>query len=173
MRELKNGMDFDDPHGIRTTRIPVDLSTGTQVKIRYFSLPVEAGDYLEIEAELDVTNDTGRGPGETRINVGMGWMLWYYDANAPAAERPGTWKQIGTSRGMNVLPAVHHLAVDIERDLDVPADWPPGHQMGIALMADAHSTAWNVNGGGEALTVEPYGRLQVTRYRNDPEVPAP
>lgn len=173
-RTLSNGEDFTDPFGIRATKIPVDLSTGTPVKVRYYALPVQAGDYLKVHGALDVTNDAGRDTVKgIRYTVGIGISLWYYDASAPTTPvdlRAASWRQIGDSRGMNVTVDLHHLAMDIDAEVTVPADWTPGHQIGVVLRADAHSTAWNKNSptGGDWIDVEDHGCLTVTRYRDSP-----
>lgn len=173
-RTLNLGEDFTDTFGLRTTKIPVDLSTGTPVKVRYYAMPVQAGDYLKVHAEIDVTNDAGRDTAKgIRYTVGIGVSLWYYDASAPTTPvdlRAASWRQIGDSRGMNCTVDLHHLAMCISGTLTIPADWQPGHSAGIVLRADAHSTAWNSNSatGGDFITVEDHGCLDVTRYRDTP-----
>jgi hypothetical protein len=173
-RKLENGEDFTDTYGLRTRKIPVDLSSGTPVKVRYFALKVEPGDYLKVHAEIDVTNDAGR---ETtkgiRYTVGVGISLWWYNASiatTPVDLRTPTWKQIGASRGMNCTVDLHHLAMDITGEVTIPDDWPVGHSAGICLRADAHSTRWNANDpdGGDWVDIENHGGLTVTRYRASP-----
>ena len=172
-RELRNGVGFTDEYGLRTTKIPVDETAGTPVKVRLYAVPVQAGDYLKIRAEIDVTNDAGRYTDSgKRYTVGVGISLWRYDANAPTTPtdlRTPTWTQIGTSRGMNVTVDLHHLSMGISETWTVPEDWPEGHQAGIVLRADAHSTKWNANSasGGDWLDIENHGGLDVTRYRDD------
>lgn len=157
---------FWDDYGRRTTGIPVDLSSDTPVTIRLFTVPVLAGDILVIDGEVNVTNDVGRDPakGLTRYTCGIGCHLWIYDANEPAITRPATWVKIG-SQGENVTVDGHHLVMNIRRPYVVPAGWQAGHQIGVVLQADAHSTAWNANGGGEKITVENNGVLMCTRNR--------
>lgn len=173
-RKLENGEDFTDTFGLRATKIPVDLSTGTPVKVRYFALPVLAGDYLKIHAEIDVTNDAGRNTTKgIRYTVGIGISLWWYNASAPTTPvdlRALSWQQIGGSRGMNCPVDLHHLAMCISGELSIPADWQAGQSAGVVLRADAHSTAWasNSTAGGDWIDVEDHGGLWVTRYRDSP-----
>lgn len=173
-RTLSNGEDFTDTFGLRVDKIPVDLSTGTPVKVRLYAMPVQAGDYLKVHGAIDVTNDAGRYTTKgIRYTVGIGISLWYYDANAPTTPvdlRTPSWRQIGASRGMNVTVDLHHLAMDIDGTLTIPDDWQDGHQAGIVLRADAHSTAWNKNSptGGDWIDIEDHGCLDVVRYRNTP-----
>lgn len=170
-RRLTNGEAFSDPTGLRTTRIPVDLSALTPVRLRAYALPVQAGDYLRIHAELDVTNDAGR-PTATgiRYTVGIGAALWWYNPNLPTTPvdlRADSWRLIA-SRGMNCTVDMHHLAMCISGELTIPDDWEPDRQVGIALRVDAHSTQWNANSkaGGDYVTAEDRGELSVIRYRD-------
>lgn len=174
-RALSNGQDFPDTFGLRATKIPVDLSTGTPVKVRYVLLPgTVGGDYLKVRGEIDVTNDAGRNTAKgIRYTVGIGISLWLYDASAPVTPvdlRTPSWRQLGDSRGMNVTVDLHHLAMDITATYTIPDDWPAGHVPCVVLRADAHSTQWNVNSptGGDWIDIEDHGCLEVARYRDDP-----
>lgn len=165
-----------DPQVVATT-LPVDMATNSFRTVLRLALPVLPGDVLDIYADARVTNDVGREAlTDRRYIVGIGYSLWAYNASAPSgAIRDATWKQIDSPMGENVTPDVHHLALNIGRVLRVPATWVPGDQMGIALRADAHSTGWATNGGGEAITVDPYGTLIVRRWTTPepaPEEPA-
>jgi hypothetical protein len=172
-RTLSNGEDFVDTFGLRVKKIPVDLSTGTPVKVRYVLLPgTVAGDYLKVHAEIDVTNDAGRDTTKgIRYTCGIGISLWLYDASAPTTPvdlRTPSWRQLGDSRGMNVTVDLHHLAMCISAEYTIPDDWQAGHQPCVVLRADAHSTSWNVNSptGGDWVDVEDHGGLTVARYRD-------
>lgn len=147
--------------------LPVGLSSSNyRTMLRLPSgIPVVAGDVLDLYADGKVTNDVGRGSGETRYVIGVGYHLWYYDASAPSgAIRDATWRLIGKTMGENATLDGHHLALNIGRMLKVPADWAPGHVMGIAFRACAMSTAWNSNGGDDVLTVDAEGCLVVRRW---------
>ena len=174
-RKLSNGEDFVDTFGLRATKIPVDLSTGTPVKVRYILLPgTVAGDYLKVHAELDVTTDAGRyTSAANRYTVGVGISLWLYDASAPTTPvdlRTPSWRQIGKSRGQNVTVSLHHLGMCISGEYTIPEDWQVGHVPCVVLRADAHSTSWNLNSsnGGDWIDVEAQGGLTVARYRDSP-----
>lgn len=173
-RKLENGEDFTDTFGLRTRRIPVDLSPGTPVKVRWYLLDVQAGDYLKVRGELDVTNDAGRyTTKKKRYTVGIGGLLRYYNASAPTTPidlRAQSWRNIGRARGMNCTVDMHHLALDVFGEVTIPADWPPGNKACIVLLADAHSDAWNSNSptGGDWVDIEDHGGLNVTRYRDSP-----
>ena len=174
-RMLSNGEDFPDTFGLRATKIPVDLSSGTPVRVRHVLLPgTVAGDHVKVHAEIDVTNDAGRNTAVgKRYTVGIGISLWWYDASAPTTPvdlRTPTWKQIGDSRGMNCTVDLHHLAMCISGDFTVPDGWQDGHQPCVVLRADAHSTAWASNSptGGDWIDIEDHGQLVATRYRADP-----
>lgn len=160
---------FYDELGVRTRKIPVDLSTSTQVLIRYVIVPVKPGDMLIAYGEVNVTNDVGRAsPDHVRYNVGIGTSLHRYDGHAQAgAVRAATWERLAIT-GENVTPSGHHLTQNIMAPwVRVPDDWPEGHSAVIALMVDAHSTGWDDNYplGGEHITVEQHGSAIVWRYR--------
>lgn len=174
-RTLDNGVKFVDEFGLRASKIPVDLSPGTPVTVRYVLLPgTVAGDYLEVRAELDVTNDAGRYTTKgIRYTAGIAPSLWLYNASAPVTPvdlRTPSWRKLGQARGMNCTVDLHHLAMDITADYTIPADWPAGNQPCVVLRADAHSDKWNANSstGGDWIDVEAHGGLTVTRYRDTP-----
>lgn len=144
--------------------IPVDLSTGTpKLLYRVVTGPLSPGDHLDIKAEARVTNDVGV-PGGTRYTIGVGWHLWAYSYTDPARSA-GPWWRISHYMGDNVDATRHHMPLHISRLYRVPDDWPAGHRMVINLRADAHSTAWEANGGGDLLTVDDgYGQIIVKRW---------
>ena len=155
--------------GLYTTNEPVptvlkvDLSTATWATILRVVVPAQAGDVLDVSAWFKVTNDLG-------YNVGVGAHLWAYDVDDGAVSpRPAdTWWRLDEdagSVGMNVTPDLHHLTLPVAVPYVVPADWPAGHRITIALRADAHSTAWKA---GHTLTVDKVGRLTVRRYTPAP-----
>lgn len=151
--------------------LPIDLATTTWRTVYRVICPCQPGDVFRVHGEVRVTNDAGRDPGETRYTVGVGYHLWYYDlddtSGVPLAER---MVKFGDSDGDNVDPVRHHMPGDITRWLKVPADWPVdpltglGHRVVLVLRADAHSTAWEANGGGEVLTVDRYGLIDALRW---------
>ena len=146
---------------LRTTSIPVDLTPSTPRPLYLVVTgPLSPGDQLDISADARVTNDCGR-PSGTRYTVGVGWHLWCYQYVGPGINT-GTWSRISHSQGANVTPDGHHLDLHISRLHTVPGDWPAGGRMVVVLQADAHSTAWQKNGGDDCLTVDTgYGQLIV------------
>ncbi|MDX5566908.1 hypothetical protein PYK79_31750 [Streptomyces sp. ID05-04B] len=160
---------------LEATGIPVDLSAGTGVRLLRAILPDPTlpGDVLDISWKVGVTNNAGY-PNGTRFTIGVGAHLFAYPYPDPAgwANRQELLDENGDQIlvGMNVTPDVHHLALAASISWRVPADWG-GSRMGLALVVDAHSTAWKVNGGNDILTVEPgYAQLRVHRW-TDP-IPA-
>lgn len=157
--------------------IPIDLSAATGVRLLRTILPDPTlpGDVLDISWKLGVTNNAGVGiPNGKRYTVGIGVHLFAYPYNDPNgwANRFELLDEDGEQilTGMNVTPDTHHLALGASLSWRVPASWG-GSRMGLALVVDAHSSAWNSNGGGDVITVEPgYAQLRVHRW-TDP-VPA-
>jgi len=135
------------------TTLPVDLPTDTWRTMLRIVVPVVPGDVLDVDARARVTNDCG-------YVIGVGWHLWAYDTDSGLGSA-GPWWRIGPSSGDNVIPQRHHLPLSTTSVYTVPADWPAGHRITIALRADAHSTAWVA---GDALTVDPLGVLTVRRW---------
>ncbi|MFF8953895.1 hypothetical protein ACF09I_34615 [Streptomyces sp. NPDC014940] len=118
-------------------------------------VPVAPGDVLDITGRARVTNDTA-----PSYVVGVGYHLWMYDCDNGLGSS-GKWWQISTSCGDNVDHERHHMPLLTDTLYTVPADWPAGHRMAIALRGDAMSTAAD----GQALTVDQgYGQLTVRRY---------
>lgn len=159
---MTNGVLYWDDYGIRTTKIPIDLSSGSQVKIRIITVPVLAGDLLKISGEVNLTNDANRPPGYT---VGIATQLWLYDASTPPEEdRQATYRLIG-QRGDNITPLGHHAGLGVgPRPYVIPAGWVPGRSAGITLSCDAHSTG-EPAGNNDHITVETQGCLIVERCR--------
>lgn len=149
--------------------IPVDLSSNTPRPLyRLVTGPVSPGDQLDISADARVTNDCGY-PGGTRYTIGVGWHLWRYTYVGPGIT--GSMTRIGHYSGTNVTVDTHHLDLHISRLYTVPEDWTPGDRMAIVMQADAHSTAWKANGGGDLLTVDAgYGQLIVRPWVAAPAV---
>ena len=159
---------------LETTSIPIDLSAATGVRLLRTVLPeTQPGDVLDISYKVGVTNNAGV-PGGTRYTVGVGVHVFAYpypDLNG-WTNRVELLDEDGNQilTGMNVTPETHHLALAASFSWRVPADWS-GSRMGLALVADAHSTAWKSNGGGDVLTVEPgYAQLRVHRWTTPQEV---
>lgn len=127
---------------------------------------VQPGDLLKIWSWFKATNDVG-------YNIGLGITLWYYDLDNGLGSS-GTWYRVDAesgSTGENVTPAGHHLSPAIFTPFTVPADWPAGHRIVIAVRGDAHSTAWDKDGDGVAddrLTLDQYGVLMVDVLRAAP-----
>lgn len=155
------GQIYWDDAGIKTTKIPIDLSSGSQVKIRVITVPCNPGDLLKVTGEVNMTNDTG--PNE--YAVGIATQLWLYDASTPPEEnRLATWRLLGQN-GENIIPEVHHMQQGLTRVYIVPDAWVPGRSAGITLSCDAHSDGYNRNGGGEFIKVETQGSLIAERWR--------
>ena len=149
---------------LETTDIPVDLSSSSfRTLYRVVAGPVDPGDMLDIDADPRVTNNVGY-PGRIRYTVGVGWHLWIYDYDNPL-KTAGPWTRISAFSGENVTVDMHHMPLHISTLYRMPADWPAGHRPVVVLRADAHSTAWNSNGGGDTLDVDPgYGQLIVRHW---------
>lgn len=96
------------------------------------SVPVSAGDTLDVSGYFRVTN-------ELPANVGVAGHLWAVDIDS---EAPRAWR-IGPSTGDNVDRARHHMPITLDTVYTVPRDWPEGDRMLIVMKADAHSTATN------------------------------
>jgi hypothetical protein len=144
---------------LETDAIPVDLSSSSyRTLYRVVLGPVSRGDKLRITGEARVTNDVGY-PDGRRYTVGVGWHLWIYDYNNPL-KTAGPWWRVSQLSGQNVTVDMHHMPLGITTVADVPDDWTDGHRPVVVLRADAHSTAWQYNGGGDTLTVDAgYGQL--------------
>ena len=155
--------------------LPVDGVTTTWRTVYRVVAPCPPGDLFQVHAEASFTNDVGVDPGTrkvvgTRYTVGVGIHLWYYDVDydGPVALND-RMVRIGDSEGENVTVDTHHLPLDITRWLAVPDTWPVGHRIAFALRADAHSSLWKANGGGDVLTVDRLGLIGAQRWT----VPAP
>lgn len=144
---------------LETGEIPVDTSTSSyRYLYRVVMGPVSRGDMLKVTGEARVTNDVGY-PNGTRYTVGVGWHLWLYDYST-TEKMNGTWWRISQLRGQNVTVDMHHMAMSVTTLAKVPDTWIDGHRPVVVLRADAHSTAWAVNGGNDTLTVDAgYGQL--------------
>lgn len=148
---------------LEVASIPIDLATTSGRRLLRVVLPATlAGDVLDITYKFGVTNNAGY-PGGTRYTVGVGSHIWYY----PYTDPDGWAHRVQIAdmlTGENVTPEMHHLPIDVSFTWRVPADWDAG-RMVLALVVDAHSTAWQVNGGGDVLTVESgYAQLRVHRW---------
>lgn len=142
---------------------PVKTVPGTFSTVLRKVIQAAPGDVLDVNGWFKVTNDLG-------YNVGVGAHLWQYELDNGLGSA-GEWKRLDPehgSVGTNVTPDIHHLTTHIHVVYEVPADWPADeetgvyHRMTVALRLDAHSTAAQA---GHQLTVDPYGRLTVRRYR--------
>ncbi|MGA6873107.1 hypothetical protein ACO8D0_14540 [Streptomyces pratensis] len=156
---------------LMSATIPVDLSSNTPKPLyRKVTGPLSPGDQLDITADARVSNACGY-PSGTRYTIGVGWHLWYYVyAGAGITVQP--WTRLGHFQGANVTPDMHHLDLHINRVHTIPADWTAGARMAVVLQADAHSTAWKANGGGDTLTVDSgYGQLIVRPWVAPPPAP--
>jgi hypothetical protein len=137
------------------SKLLVDLPSDTWATMLRIVVPVRAGDVLDVESWARVSNALG-------YTVGVGYHLWVYDVdNGQGASGP--WTRISPLKGDNVDKPRHHLPIDTSCVWQVPADWPEGHRIVVAMRADAHSTAWTPD---DYLTVDrPYGHLTVRRWR--------
>ena len=140
---------------LEVASIPVDLPTTTGKRLLRVVLPATiAGDVLDITYKVGLTNNCG-------YTIGVGAHIWYY-----AYSDPDGWAnrvQISDMlTGQNVdTEIVHHLPLNVSFTWRVPADWDKG-RMVLALVVDAHSTAWKA---GDTLKVEPgYAQLRVHRW---------
>ncbi len=137
------------------TEVPIDLATTTGKRVLRVVLPATlAGDVLDISFKVGVTNNAG-------YTVGVGAHVWYY----PYSDPNGWANRVQISdmlTGQNVdTTIVHHLALAASFSWRVPADWTAG-RMVLALVVDAHSTAWQA---GDTLRVEPgYAQLRAHRW---------
>lgn len=171
------GRLLTDDFGRRTEKVKVLGAPGTFTTVRLFTLFVAPGDTLLITGEVNLTNNTGRDadqdriPGYDQYAVGIATSLWIYDANAPAAVRPATWKRLGTN-GENCTADGHHIAQGLTRGFRVPDDWDPAHQLGAVLRVDAHSTGWDDNPVRDYMIVEEHGTLLVQQWPLVVESPA-
>ncbi|MFE6931742.1 hypothetical protein ACFVDT_06895 [Streptomyces sp. NPDC057699] len=160
---------FYSTNEVVPSSLKVDLPTTTWSTILRVVTHVAPGDLLDVSAWLKVTNDI-----PNPYPVGVGAHLWGYDCDSGYGTAGDWWRldpEAG-SVGMNVFRDLHHLVQSVEVPYVVPADWPTGHRMVIALRADAHSTQWDRDGDGVAkdrLTVDPQGRLTVRCYTPTPE----
>ncbi|MEH0442435.1 hypothetical protein QA811_01870 [Streptomyces sp. B21-102] len=144
---------------LETTAIPVDLSSSSYRTLYRIVLGgADPGDVLDIDADARVTNNCG-------YNIGVAWHLWIYSYTNPLKTN-GPWWRISAFSGENVTPDMHHMPLHISTLYRMPADWPPGDRPVIVMRADAHSTAWNSNGGGDTLDVDAgYGQLIVRQWK--------
>ncbi|MFI1701946.1 hypothetical protein ACH419_39200 [Streptomyces bobili] len=144
---------------LETLSIPVDLPTTTGKRLIRVILPATlAGDVLDISFKVGLTNNAG-------YVIGAGAHIWYY----PYLDPDGWAKRVQISdmlTGQNVdTNIVHHLPMAASFSWRVPADWDWG-RMGLALVVDAHSTAWKP---GDTLKVESgYAQLRVHRWTDPP-----
>lgn len=154
---------------LHTTREVVALNTGLPVggtaggqqrTLARLVVGVEAGDVLDIEGRQRVTNNIG----PTRYTVGVGYWIDSYDVDDGAPSPDKLWTRLGSLNGDNVDKTRHHLPIHLHDVYQVPANWPAGHRITVVFRADAHSTAWQTNGGGDRLTVDDYGVLTVRRW---------
>lgn len=129
-------------------------------------IPVDAGDFLEIDGWQRVTNDIG----PVRYTCGVGFWVDVYDVDdGLSTSNPArVWLRVSSLDGQNVdRSIVHHLPLTLSGvTWTVPATWPAGHRAVVCFRADAHSTqAELANGGGDKITVDDYGVLTVTRWK--------
>jgi hypothetical protein len=165
---------------LRTTQQVVALSSGLtvggkageQIKtLARLVIPVDAGDVIVVDGWQRVTNDIG----PVRFGAGVGFWIDVYDVDdgLTTADPDRVWLRVSSYSGQNVdRSLVHHLPLNISGAVwKVPATWPAGHRATVCFRADAHSTAWENNGGGDKITVDDYGVLTVHRYKSAVEDP--
>jgi hypothetical protein len=146
--------------------LPVGGVSGEQIRtLARIVVPVDPGDALACEGRQRVTNDIG--PIRYVVGVGCWWDAYDADDGLATSDPAKVWTRISSLDGQNVdRSVVHHLPLTLTGDVyKVPADWPTGHRIVVCFRADAHSTAWASNGGGDKVTVDDYGVLTVTRWR--------
>jgi hypothetical protein len=143
--------------------LPVGGVSGEQIRtLARIVVPVEPGDVLDMSGRQRVTNNIG----PSRYTVGIGYWFDAYDMDDGLSSAERTWTRVGSLNGQNVdRSIVHHLAVHLEDIWQVPTSWPEGHRAVLCFRADAHSTAWAANGGGDRIDVDDYGVLTARRYQ--------
>lgn len=152
---------------VATGGLPVGGVSGEQIRtLSRMVVPVVAGDVVEVAGWQRVTNDIG----PAKYTVGVGYWIDVYDVDdGPATSDPAkVWLRVSSLCGDNVTPSPqrHHMPVVLAGVVwFVPPTWPDRHRAVVCFRADAHSTAWAANGGGDRLTVDDYGVLTVKRYQ--------
>lgn len=152
-----------------TSDLPVGGVSGEQSRtLARTIVRVAAGDVLKVAGWQRVTNDIG----PKTYTVGVGFWIDVYDTDdgLNTSHPDKVWLRISSLDGQNVdRSVVHHLPLNIEGvTWTVPATWPTGHRAVVCFRADAHSTAWNLNGGGDRISVDDYGVLTVDQYKPAP-----
>ncbi|MEO3978760.1 hypothetical protein [Streptomyces sp. CAU 1734] len=135
--------------------LPIDRRTTTTRVVLRRVVPVAAGDHLDIDAWARVTNETNPG-----YVVGVGWGL---RARRYEAGPDAPWVRISPSCGDNVDRQRHHMPLAISSVHAIPQDWPAGHRLTVALVADAHSSASRPD--DELIVDAGYGHLTVRQLR--------
>jgi hypothetical protein len=162
---------------LRTTQEVIGLASDLTVggvsgeQIRTLArtvVPVDAGDILEVDGWQRVTNDIGT----VRYTCGVGFWVDVYDVDdgLSTSDPSRMWTRVSSLNGQNVdRSIVHHLPLTLSGVVwKVPDNWPAGHRATVCFRADAHSTAWNSNGGADKITVDNYGVLTVRRWKPMP-----
>jgi hypothetical protein len=149
------GLHATDEVPAKTLPIGLGPGLGYRTLLRV-TVPVAAGDVLDVTARARVTNDTA-----PPYTVGVGYHLWMYDTDSGLGSS-GPWTQISSDCGDNVTRDRHHMPLVTDTIYQVPAGWPAGHRMTVVLRGDAMSTAAD----GQSITVDQaYGQLTVRRYQ--------
>lgn len=145
--------DIISTNEVTATYLPVASAPGAFRTMLRVHVPVVAGDVLDVDARARVTSPVS-------YPVGVSYHLWGYDVDT-AQGSSGPWWRLGPSNGDNVFVPRHHMPLHISTVYTVPADWPVGHRIVVALRADAESTAWQA---GDTVAVDPLGILTVRRW---------
>jgi hypothetical protein len=146
--------------------LPVVASSSGAIRtMARIVVPVAAGDVLDLDGRQRVTNDVG--PSYYTVGIGYWWDAYDVDDGLDSADPAKVWTRVSPANGQNVdRSVVHHLPLTLVGDVyRVPETWPPGHRMVVCFRANAASTAYGVNGGGDKVTVDSYGAITVRRYR--------
>jgi hypothetical protein len=144
------------------TSVSIGTVSGDQKRVLYWLVvPVVAGQVLRVQGRARVTNDVAAA---RRYTTGFGYWLDSYDYNDGAEYADKVWTRIGPLYGDNVTADRHHMPCDIFDDYEIPAAWPSGHRMKVAMRGDAASSSVDRQ-DGDVLTVDDYGRLSVWVYQ--------
>jgi hypothetical protein len=139
------------------TTLPIATTAYSNRTVLRVPILVAAGDVLDITAQMQITNDTGK-------VIGTGLHLLVYDVDIvpviPVADRP--WTEIAPLTADNCPPDRHHMPLATSAIWPVPADWPADHRAMVVLQAAAFRSS---TPGGETVRVDQgYDLLTVRRY---------
>lgn len=159
-------VDIKTTQEVVATSMPVGGVSGEQTKtLARMVIDVQPGDVLVIDGWQRVSNNIG--PVEYTVGAGYWPEVYDVDDGLSTSDPDRVWLRVSSLNGQNVdNNVVHHLPLTISGAVwHVPQDWPAGHRATVCFRADAHSTGWKRNGGGDKITVDDYGVLTVHQWR--------